>query len=143
MPNMLKVNCKKIKEARERIGKSQAQLSLELNIKKNTYLKYEHGERIPPLDVARKIAKKLKLELADIYLNSEDLFIQSVNQPNDNLTFTTPYKYNYWHDSDNVEIIYPDNTRVEISVIDFLKTEAKIQDFIDMTFKNLLTENQK
>ena len=143
MANMLEVNSKKIKEAREKIGKSQAQIAIELDIPKNTYLKYEHGDRIPPLHVARKIANKLKIEIADIYSNSEDLLFQTVNEPIENISFVTPYKYNYWHNSNTVELVYPDSTKLEISINEFMKIEKQIQDFIDMTFINALGNNQK
>ncbi len=145
MANMLKVNSKKIKEAREKIGKSQAQFAKYdmKDMSLNTYRSYEHGNRVPPLHVAKKMAEKLNLEIADIYSNSEDLLFQAINEPIGNISFVTPYKYNYWHNSNTVELVYPDNTKIEISVNDFMKIEKQIQDFIDMTFKKALSEIQK
>lgn len=142
MANMLKVDCDKIKEARKNIGKSQAQMAKAINVSLSTYRKYEYGERIPPLHIARKMAMKLNIEVADIYSNSEDLLFQIIQKPNDNITITTPYKYNYWHNEEFVELIYPDNTKISIPINDLFDAERKIHNFIDETFIQL-KQNQE
>lgn len=142
MANMLKVDCDKIKEARKNIGKSQAQMAKAINVSLSTYRKYEYGERIPPLHIARKMAMKLNIEVADIYSNSEDLLFQIIKIPNDNITITTPYKYNYWHNEKFVELIYPDNTKISIPINDLFDAERKIHNFIDKTFIQL-KQNQE
>lgn len=142
MANMLKVDCDKIKEARKNIGKSQAQMAKAINVSLSTYRKYEYGERIPPLHIARKMAMKLNIEVSDIYSNSEDLLFQIIKIPNDNITITTPYKYNYWHNGKFVELIYPDNTKISIPINDLFDAERKIHNFIDETFIQL-KQNQE
>ena len=142
MANMLKVDCDKIKEARKNIGKSQTQMATAINVSLSTYRKYEYGERIPPLHIAREMAKKLDIEVADIYSNSEDLLFQIIKEPNDKINFPTPYKYNYWHNEKFVELIYPDNTKISIPINDLFDAERKIHNFIDETFIQL-KQNQE
>lgn len=67
MKRTLKANREKMKEAREKIGKSQGQMAIELGIPKSTYLAYEHGYNIPPVHIRERIATKLGVEIAEIY----------------------------------------------------------------------------
>lgn len=67
MRRTLKANREKIKEAREKIGKSQGQMAIELGIPKSTYLAYEHGYNIPPIHIREKIASKLGVGITEIY----------------------------------------------------------------------------
>lgn len=55
-----------IRRRREALGLSQAQLSRTAGIHKQTFQRYESGEREPPLSVARAIAEALDVSLAEL-----------------------------------------------------------------------------
>ena len=53
----------KIRDLREDNDYSQAKCAKELYVSKNTYIRYEKGERIPPIDFMERCADLYKVTL--------------------------------------------------------------------------------
>jgi DNA-binding XRE family transcriptional regulator len=68
----VKLDAKKVVEARERLGLGQEELAARAEISPNTVLRVEHGFEIRPV-TARRIARGLGLEVADLYQKPEEL----------------------------------------------------------------------
>jgi transcriptional regulator with XRE-family HTH domain len=62
----MKLDARKVVEARERLGLGQEELATRAEISPNTVLRVEHGFEIRPV-TARRIARGLGLEVSDLY----------------------------------------------------------------------------
>jgi transcriptional regulator with XRE-family HTH domain len=66
----MKLDAKKVVEARERLGLAQEELATRAEVSPNTILRVEHGLDIRPI-TARRIARGLGLEVDDLYPKAE------------------------------------------------------------------------
>ena len=57
----------KLKIRREACGKTQVEIATAANITAISYYRYEAGDRLPRVDVARKIAAALHCTVEDIF----------------------------------------------------------------------------
>lgn len=57
----------KLKTERERIGLTQTEIAKTVGISIRAYKMYESGERIPRVDVAKRIAKILKSKVDKLF----------------------------------------------------------------------------
>jgi len=56
-----------LRERRQRLGITQAELAARIGISPITYYRIERGLRVPPLDVAYRIAAELQADLHDLF----------------------------------------------------------------------------
>ena len=56
----------KLKEAREKLGLTQAELAEKVGIHVNFYARLERGEEKPSVETVKKLSKILKISSADI-----------------------------------------------------------------------------
>jgi transcriptional regulator with XRE-family HTH domain len=66
----VKLDAKRVVEARERLGLAQEELATRAEVSPNTVLRVEHGLDIRPI-TARRIARGLGLEVGDLYPKAE------------------------------------------------------------------------
>lgn len=63
----------RLKAAREKSGKTQAQVAKETGIQERAYQYYEYGCREPRVSTAIKIADSLGVTVKDIFSDSDDV----------------------------------------------------------------------
>lgn len=61
----------KLKAAREKSGKTQAQIAKEANVTEQAYQRYEYGNREPGVRTAIKIADALNVDIKEIFTADE------------------------------------------------------------------------
>ena len=146
MDKRVKLNCQRLKEAREKRGLSQQGVENETSrkIQKRTYQSYEQGTRNPSFECFMEISKLLNAN--PFYLLDSDSLMDIFSHKSD-IIFKTHYQYRYWHEENekenHIEVFAPDGTTGNIPLNKFLEIEKQIDDFIDMTFKKALSEVQK
>ena len=60
-----------LRKARERAGKTQAEMAREAGISTVAYQLYEYGERSPSVDVALKLARALNSTVEELFGGKE------------------------------------------------------------------------
>lgn len=134
------------------LGLTKEQLAEKFNVSVQFIGQIEKGKK--PIPQKRAIALcdlsgcrlDYLLDINSPYMTDQDLMLHNSKMLCETITSTmpitlnTPYNYNFFEGSSNIEIEFDDKIRVEISKDLYISIINEIQDFIEFKFNKLRKE---